>query len=102
MADVLTLNGRRIQGGKVGHTNRRLGIEPWHRIQNNGPLIRICWALAGLAQNRNECASFPTGSKHQTLRLDALATHEDIGDGDTADIRHGHAVVEDFQFSVQL
>ena len=105
VANVFALNRRRIQGGEIRHADGGLGIEAGHRVEHNGALVGIV-LFGGLArrarQNGNERVALSARPEQEALGLDALPPRKDVADGDTADVRHRHAVVEDLQLLVEL
>ena len=103
MANVLALHGGRIERGEVRDANGVFVVEPWNRIQHNRTLVGVFDAFAiGRRQHGDERFSLTAGLEHERFGLDALASREDVADGNTADIRHRHAVVKDLAIPVQF
>ena len=102
MADVFAHNRGRIQRGKIADADGARDIKPRLRIQHNGPLIGIIRTRRGNREDGNQNVTFAARLEHQGLNLNPLATGKDVGDGDGADIRHGHCIVERLQFLVEF
>ena len=97
--EVVRDHGRGVQRVVVQHAHGVVQVHARLRLQNDRSLVSILRVQAFRDASRHQKALVAAHLCHQRKDLDALSPHEDVREGNDADVGHAHVVRDDLELA---